>query len=83
MVAKGEGGTGGKNRECGISRGKLLYIEWINDKVLLHSIGNYIQYPKINCNGKDMIQHGECSMCTRVLKSTNIFLISICPFMTE
>ena len=30
--------------ESGISRYKLLYIEWIN-KVLLYSSGNYIQYP--------------------------------------
>ena len=30
--------------EFGISRCKLLYIEWINNKVLLYSTGNYIQY---------------------------------------
>ena len=24
---------------------KLLYIKWINNKVLLYSTGNYIQYP--------------------------------------
>ena len=28
----------------GISRGKLLYIEWVNNKVRLYSTGNYIQY---------------------------------------
>ena len=38
--------------EFGISRYKLLYIEWIN-KVLLYSTGNYIQYPVINHNGKE------------------------------
>ena len=38
--------------EFGISRGKLLYIEWINSKVLLYSTGSYIQYPVINHNGK-------------------------------
>ena len=37
----------------GISRCKLLYIEWINNKVLLYSIGNYTQYPVINHNGKE------------------------------
>ena len=26
---------GGMKREFGISRGKLLYVEWINNKVLL------------------------------------------------
>ena len=34
--------------EFGIKRFKLLYIEWINNKVLLYSTGNYIQYPVIN-----------------------------------
>ena len=38
--------------EFGISRCKLLYIEWINNKVLLYSTGNYIQYLVINHNGK-------------------------------
>ena len=32
----------GKDWEFGISRYKLLYIEWINNKVLLYSTGNYI-----------------------------------------
>jgi len=34
---------------------KLLNIEWINNKVLLYSIGNYIQYPVINHNRKEKI----------------------------
>ena len=42
-------------REFGVSRHKLLYIEWINKKVLLHSTGNYIQYSKINHNVKEYI----------------------------
>ena len=50
MDAKGEGAGEGKDWEFGISRCKLLYIEWINDKVLLYSMGNYIQYPVINHN---------------------------------
>ena len=29
------------------------YIEWINNKVLLYSTGNYIQYPVINHSGKE------------------------------
>ena len=28
-------------------------MEWKNNKVLLHSTGNYIQYPVINHNGKE------------------------------
>ena len=40
-------------REPGISRHKLLYIEWISNKVLLYSTGNAIQYPVINHKGKE------------------------------
>ena len=47
------GGWGGMDWEYGISRCKLLYIAWINNKVLLYSTGNYIQYPVINHNGKE------------------------------
>ena len=53
MVAKGTGGGGGKDWEFGVSRCKLLYRGWINNKVLLYSTGNYIQYPVINHNGKE------------------------------
>ena len=53
MVAKGEGVRGGMDWEFGISRCKLVYIGWINDKVLLYSTGNYIQYPVINHNGRE------------------------------
>ena len=50
---QGEGGGGGMDWEFGVSRCKLLYIEWINNKVLLYSTGNYIQYPMIKHNGKE------------------------------
>ena len=53
MVAKGEGGGGGTDWEFGSSRCKLLYIEWINNMVQLHSTGDYIQYSMINHNGKE------------------------------
>ena len=39
--------------EVGFGRCKLLYIEWINNKVLLYGTGNYIQYLMINHNGKE------------------------------
>ena len=32
---------------------KLLHLQWINEKVPLHSIGDYIQYPGINHNRKE------------------------------
>ena len=49
VVARGRGVDG----EFGISRCKLLYIEWINNMVLLDNIGNYMQYPVINHHGKE------------------------------
>ena len=52
---QGGGGRGeGMDWDLGISRCKVVYIGWINSKVLLYSTGNYIQYPVINQNGKDM-----------------------------
>ena len=53
VVAKGERGLGEMEWEFGVSRCKLVYIEWINNKVLIYSTGNYIQYPVINHNGKE------------------------------
>ena len=52
VVVKGEGGGGRMDRQFGISNCKLFYIEWINNKVLLYSTGNCIQYPVINHNGE-------------------------------
>ena len=52
MVAKEAGRGGGTDWEFGISRCKLLYTEWINNKVLLYSPGHSIQYLIINLNGK-------------------------------
>ena len=49
----GERGREGLNCEFGISRCKLLYIEWINNKVPQYSTGNYMLYPVINHNGKE------------------------------
>ena len=54
--------NGGRREEGGwerdgvggwVSRCKLLYIEWINNKILLYSTENYIQYAMINHNGKE------------------------------
>ena len=38
--------------EFGISRCKLLRLEYINNKVLLYSMGDYIQSPEIDHDGK-------------------------------
>ena len=48
VVAKGEGGGTGMDWDFGVGRCKLLYLEWINNKVLLYSTGNYIQSLGIN-----------------------------------
>ena len=37
----------------GVSGCKLLCTEWVNNKVLLYSAENYIQYPMINHNGQE------------------------------
>ena len=45
------GGGGGMHWEFGISRCKILYIEWIN-KVLLCRTGNFIHHPVISHSKK-------------------------------
>ena len=53
VVANGEEVGGGMEWEVGVSRCKLLCIEWINTKVLLCSTENYIHYPMIKHNRKE------------------------------
>ena len=73
VVAKGEGewGTDG----LGISRCKLLYIDWINSKVLLYSTGTYIKYPVMNHMEKNMKKNvdvciTESLFCTSEMNTT-------------
>ena len=47
LAAKGEEVEGGLEWKAGVSRCKLLYIEWINNKALLYSTENYVRYPMI------------------------------------
>ena len=56
----------------GILRCKLLYREWINNKVLLCSTGNCIQYPLINHNGKEYKEECVC-VCVCVCVKLNYF----------
>ena len=70
----GGGAGGGKDWEFGISRCKLLYTGWLNNKVLLYSTGNYIQYPVINHNGKEyekecIYMYNESLCCTAVINT--------------
>ena len=46
---------GGMDWKFGVSRSKLLCVEWINNKVLWYSTGSCIQYPEINHYGKECI----------------------------
>ena len=57
---RGGKGWEGKDWEFGISRCKLEYIGWINNKILLYSTGNYTQYPVINDNGKEYEKKYVC-----------------------
>ena len=52
VVAELEG-LGEERSESVVRRCKLLYIGWINNKVLLYSTGNYIPYPIINHKRKE------------------------------
>ena len=46
-------GRGGRMElEFRLSRYRLLYTGWINNKVLLCSTGSHIQYPVINQDGE-------------------------------
>ena len=56
MVAKGEGGGSGMGREFGVSRCKLLHLEWMDNKVLLYSKGNCVESPGIDYDGKNILK---------------------------
>ena len=51
VIAKGRGGSG-MDRETGVSRCKLLHLEWISKEVLLYSTGNYIQSLMMEHDGR-------------------------------
>ena len=52
MVAKGEVGGIGMDGEFGVSRCKLLHLEWVRNEVLLYSTGNYVQSLQIYRDGR-------------------------------
>ena len=54
MDAKGEKGEEKIGWKFGVSRCKL-HIEWINNKVILHSTGNYIQCSEMEENVKNKV----------------------------
>ena len=48
---RGRGGSG-MDKEFGVSRCKLLHLEWVSNEVLLYSTENYIQSLGINHDGR-------------------------------
>ena len=64
-------GEGKLDCEFGNSICKLLYTEWIN-KVLLYSTGNYIHYPVINHNGKNMKNNFLKESISKILCQPNM-----------
>ena len=74
-VAKGEWGREG---QFGINKCKLLYIEWISNKVLLYRTGNYLQYAGLSHNEKECVcvcvyiyTHTKESLCCSAELNTN------------
>ena len=57
-----QGGRGGSrmDREFGVSRCKLLHLEWISNEVLLHSTGNCIESLCIEHAGKQYEKNNVC-----------------------
>ena len=53
VLPRRRGSGEGKEWEVGVSRCKLVYTDWINNRVLLYSTGCYIQYSMINHDGKE------------------------------
>ena len=49
---RGDGGGNGLDGEYGIGKCKLFHLEWLHNEVLLYSIGNYIQCPRIELDGR-------------------------------
>ena len=91
VLAKEARGGGGMEWEFGISRCELLYVRWINNKVLLYSTGNYTQYPLINHNGKEWkkrnkwpnYQETVCPHSSREFLSSVCFYLFICSFLNR
>jgi len=52
VVAEEKRTWGGIDREFGVSRHRILYAEWVSNKLLLYGTGGLdsIQYPMINHN---------------------------------
>ena len=61
IVANRNGVGGVMERHVGVSRCKVSVSGWINNKVLLYSTENLIQWPVINHNGKEYKRKNVCN----------------------
>ena len=53
--------------KAGVGKCKLLHSEWIKNKVLIYSTGNYTEYPVINHIGKEYLKRNICICITESL----------------
>ena len=67
MVAEREGDGREMDWDFRIRRYKLLHIGWINNKVVTYTMGNYIQYPMIKHNKKNMEKNIKISVNIKIL----------------
>ena len=65
VVSKGLGRDGW---EAGVTRCKLLYTEWRNNKILLYSTESHIQHPVTNHNGKTI----KRKVCAQLLSHAQL-----------
>ena len=72
---------GGIDWEFGVSRCKLLYIGWTNNKVLLFNTGNYIKYFVINHNGKEYDKVSVQFSCFSSVQFSSV--TQSCPTLCE
>ena len=60
VIARGKGGRCGMDGEFGVGRCKLLYLEWINNGILLDSSKNYVQSLGLERDGRSMNKKNVC-----------------------
>ena len=61
-----------------------MYIRWINNKVLLPTTGNYIQYPVNKPNGKEHEKEYICvCVCVHVCVSEHMNHFDVHPKLTH
>ena len=80
MVNKGQAGVrggGGINQEYRINRYTLPYIKQINNKDLLFSTGNRIQYLVITYNGKELNTKNICYIYNIILCNYKYYIYNI------